>query len=223
MSTQFWKHLKELLQWHHVKWYCELPLMIRIDLGRIVAEAIPTSSEWGVNEIDPNLPALLTSLYTGSDAGWQSGKNDSPAPSKFLLENIAFHIDEASFEELLYQVPPRGAITFGWDTNGGGEDGFWHPGGKKERLVSWIRNKFWFADEGHIFYDMNATIGFIRVDQLELFAFPVNYPAIIERVHRNLGQMTAKEKAQKELGFVLKQFVRLLGHEAVHEALENIK
>lgn len=224
MSAKFWSTLEQFLKQHNSEWYCELPYEAQDELVGIVAEVLPNALEWHTDNCStPLMPGLLASLYAGSNIGWEKGHNDSPAPAKFLLENITLHTDVDSFMKVLYQRPPCGAITFGWDSYyGGGEDCFWRPGNKKERIVSWFRNTFWDPDNNRCCAGVGGVIGFIRGDKLELYCFTQNYVEIVESTHRQLDQMTAKEKASKELPFILQQYTELLGRHAVEQALQAI-
>ena len=139
---------------------------------------------------------------------------------KYQPQDITIHLSEEEFENILFQKPPRGAITFMWNIFD--EDGFTRPS-NNERLVTFLYDYHHDGDEITNENITGAVLGFIKGKCLELYAFPQTWFSIIEQVHHEIGKMTAVEKAGKEISHELKAFVDLLGWDVVNTKLQKLK
>jgi hypothetical protein len=223
-QSQFWSYVNEQaineLEWvsaaHNadVRWVkaCEL----------LLAE-LPSAKDWVAKEDDRYrykrilMPELLFAL------AWGSFDGKSPKPMQYHPSDITLHFSEEEFENILFQKPPRGAITFRWDIYD--EDAFFIPPAGKCIAPS-IRDVCYDpGDEEHP-YPGNLTggvIGFIRGRKIELYVFPPTWTGILEHVYQELKKMTAKEKAKKQLSHELKALVDLLGWDAVNTQVQKLR
>ncbi len=185
----------------------------------LLRQELPEAIEW---ESWGESPRCLMLEFLCALAGGSFDEN-SPKPMQFNPADIMLHFSEEDFEAILFQKPPRGAITFVWTTYD--EDGFQIPR-SEHRLATYLRQEFYQRGEGENGYIDNltgATLGFIRGKKLELYVFPNAWSGIVEHVHQELKKMTATEKAKKQLPYELKAFVDLLGWSTVSAELEKLR
>lgn len=196
---------------------------------RMLNESIPIAARWthfrpvAVNGSPIFL--LMAALYEGSH-----GEN-SPRAWKYAPEDVTLHLDSETFEEVLFQTPPRGAVCFFWDTFD--FDDSFHQLRAGQRIAMQVRSKAYEpglhfdpetgkAEGGYLEYTA-AAIGFIHGTKVEVFAFPISWMDILDKARHDLDRMTAKEKAAKQLPHELKAFVDLLGWDAVNAALQQLR
>lgn len=177
---------------------------------------LPSAAEWPLEY----LVSLLIDLASGpkEDAAYVSPKTKQYDPNCITL-----HSGEGEFRRVLFQNPPRGAITFVHDMIGG-MAAFSQPA-QRERLVTFVR-----GNKGGLYYEDGtpskvdgAVLGFIRGKRIDLYLFPQNWAEIVEDVRDELDKMTAEEKASVELPYELKAFVDLLGWEMVNNELQKLR
>src|SRR3989344_3048879 len=166
------------------------------------------------------LPELLMSLAWGAAMG-----SSSPAPQRYEPQDIELHLDRERFENILFQKPPRGAIAFLWVLHD--EDSFDLPN-NREVVGTFVRRMMWRTAservEGEGYAEpIGAAIGFIQGKKLAVYPFPTEWQAVVEAVRGRMKQMTASEKARKQLPEELGAFVELLGWEEVSRALNKLR
>ena len=165
------------------------------------------------------LPELLMSL------AWGSFDGKSPLPRQYEPKDITLHLSRDDFENILFQKPPRGAITFRWDIYD--EDGFELPQ-NRETLAVFSRRTMWLtkeqtgSDERYI-SPTGVAFGIIRGEKLDIYPFPHDWQSVLDSVRQQMRKMTAAEKARKQLSHELKSLVDLVGWKDVHAELLKLR
>jgi len=216
--SKFWDLIETLGDYG--VWMNEHPEPPQVARAReLLLQELPEAAQWLKWDEDDPCPLIFDLMVA---LAWYAGEDPSPKPMMYDPKDVTFPSSEEDFERVLFQKPPRGAITFLWDAVEIG--GFQYPPHGGERLVTFLRNLEFLRDEDGCarLYD-GAALGFIRGKKVELFAFPKNWAEIVERVHHEVRRMTAAEKAAKTMPTELQSFVDLLGLDKVREALEALK